>query len=299
MTDRSSLEARSFLFVPAGSERFVAKAATRGADVIVLDLEDGVAPAAKAEARASLVRSVPMLRGFGAVVYVRVNNETELLGSDVEAALSAGAQGIVMPKVDAPEQLIQLNQKMAGCGADRAIGIVGLVESPVGIGRLSEIARSTPQLRGLCFGSEDFATAMGVEPSPDSLSWPAHALAIAAVAAGVQPLGLVGSVANFTDIAAYRELVTQSRRIGMRGATCIHPAQVAVLNQVFSASDLQIAEAEMLLALFEAAVREGKGAIAVNGRMVDEPVAKRARLLLQRENARQVSGWLNSRSNVR
>jgi citrate lyase subunit beta/citryl-CoA lyase len=296
MQETTSFEPRSLLFVPADSERFITKAANRHADVLVLDLEDGVASTSKIDARNSLTRSVPMLRALGAVIYVRVNNEIDLLDGDVSVALSCGVNGIVMPKVDAPEQLVALSQKMASLASSSSIGIVGLVESPAGICRISEIARSTPRLRGLCLGSEDFAAAMEVEPCVDSLSWPAHALAIAAVAAGVQPMGLVGSVGNFSDLVAYRELVAQSRRLGMRGASCIHPSQVDVLNQVFGASEFEISEAKKLLALFDSAAREGRGAIALNGRMVDEPVAQRARRMLQREHLRRATGSIGSRS---
>ena len=286
MKPGTCIEPRSMLFVPADAERFMAKATTRGADVIVLDLEDGVAPSSKDAARIALSTTAPMLRSFGAVVYVRVNNEPGVLQRDLESLVSLDVQGIVMPKVDAPEQLSWLEQWASACNLSAAVGFVGLIESPVGVCAAPEIARSATRLRGLCFGSEDFSAAMGVDPAPESLAWPANAVAVAAVAAGVQPLGLVGSVANFTDISSYRELVVRSKRMGMRGATCIHPAQVKVLNEVFDASDADVERSEALLSAFDEAVRAGKGAISVNGRMVDEPVAQRARLLLERHRAR-------------
>jgi len=277
-------EPRSLLFIPADAERYVAKAAARGADAIVLDLEDGVAPTAKSAARASLARSVPRLHADGALVYVRVNHVPHALESDLQAAVAAGADAIVLPKVEDPGQLQELDRVLADLGS--AATVIGLVETPLGICRAIEIAHASPRLRALCLGSEDFAASMGVEPSPESLEWPAHALAVAAVAAGVQPLGLAGSVGNFSNLEAYRDLVARSRRLGLRGSVCIHPAQVHVLNELFGASEAEVRAAERLVAAFDIAVKEGRGAIAVDGRMVDEPVAQRARVVLQRHAAR-------------
>ena len=287
MSFRPLFEPRSILFVPADAQAFIAKAAMRGADAIVLDLEDGVAPSAKQEARAMLVGALRQLKQCDATVYVRINHVTSLLRDDLLAAVAAGADGIVVPKVDTPEQLAQIDALLrhaeaAAPAAALAMGILGLVESPLGIVHAAAIAKASPRLVALCFGSEDLAAAMGVEPSPESLSWPAQAMAIAAMAAGLVPLGLPGSVANFTDLTAYRATVQHARRLGMRGATCIHPAQIPILNDVFGASEQEALEAERVVAVFDAALRAGKGAVALDGRMVDEPVANRARTLLRR-----------------
>ena len=291
MNCQTSWEPCSLLFVPADAKRFIAKAGLRGADIVVLDLEDGVAPLSKSAARAELAATTAQLHHVGAAVYVRVNNVLDLLGEDVRAAVSSGADGIVMPKVEQPQQLSQLDDLIshAELVAGRLAGsvrVIALIETPLGVCRAFDIAQSSSRLTALCFGSEDFATAMGVDPSPEALAWPAHAVAVAAVAAGLQPLGIAGSVANFSDIDAYRELIVQSRRLGMRGATCIHPAQVEVLNQVFGGTDGEVAAAERLIAAFEAGLREGQGAIALDGQMIDEPVANRAKIFLSRRKSR-------------
>ena len=291
MNCQTSWEPCSLLFVPADAKRFIAKAGLRGADIVVLDLEDGVAPLSKSAARAELAATTAQLHNVGAAVYVRVNNVLDLLGEDVRAAVSSGADGIVMPKVEQPQQLSQLDDLIshAELVAGRLAGsvrVIALIETPLGVCRAFDIAQSSSRLTALCFGSEDFATAMGVDPSPEALAWPAHAVAVAAVAAGLQPLGIAGSVANFSDIDAYRELIVQSKRLGMRGATCIHPAQVEVLNQVFGGTDGEVAAAERLIAAFEAGLREGKGAIALDGQMIDEPVANRAKTFLSRRKSR-------------
>ena len=284
-------DARSLLFIPADAERFIARGAERGADVVILDLEDGVAPASKAAARAALPAAVKTLRQGGATVYVRVNNEPPLLAGDIAAVVASGADGIVMPKVEAPEQLTQLDaqvllhEQRSGRVAN-VLRFIVLIETPLGVCRALEIARASPRLVGLCFGSEDFSTAMGIAPLVEAMTGPAQAVAIAAAAAGVQPLGLPGTVGDFSDPQVYRALAVAAGRIGMRGAVCIHPAQVQVLNDVFGGTDAEAAAAERLVAAFDAGIAQGKGAIALDGKMIDVPIATRARQFLQRRAAR-------------
>ena len=289
--DQTNFDARSLLFIPADAERFIAKGAERGADVIILDLEDSVAPASKPKARAALPAAVKQLHAGGATVFVRVNNEPELLAGDVAAAVASGADGIVMPKVESPQALEQLDADLAReehfAGRPQlVVRLIVLIESPQGVVQAGPIARASQRLVGMCLGSEDFATAMGIDPLGEGLSWPAHSVAIAAVAAGVLPLGLPGSVGDFSDPQAYQALAARAKRMGMRGAVCIHPAQVPVLNDVFGGTDAEAAAAERLLAAFDAGIAQGKGAIALDGKMIDVPIANRARLFLQRRNAR-------------
>ena len=290
MKTASEFNARSLLFIPADAERFIAKAAERGADVIVLDLEDGVAPSSKLKARAALQGAVQHLHQSGVMVYVRVNHEAALLADDVAASVASGADGIVMPKVEAPEQLVQLASDMqreelkAGRAAN-SMGLVVLIETPQGVCRAPEIARASSRINCMGFGAEDFSTSMGIDPLVEGMSYPAQAVVIAAVAAGVHPIGLPGSIGDFTDLDAFRALTVHARRIGVRGSACIHPAQVRVLNDVFGGTDAEAAAATRLLAAFDAAVAQGKGAIALDGRMIDEPIANRARLLLKRRHA--------------
>lgn len=296
MPAQPEFHARSLLFIPADSDRFLAKAANRGADLIVLDLEDGVAPSAKTDARNALAAAVGLLRSQGVTVYVRVNNEATLLASDVQAAVAAGATGILLPKVEAASQLAQLDalvDALHQADTSSPVRFVGLVETPLGLLATPQISKASPRLVALCFGVEDFSTAMEIEPVPDSMLWPAQAMAVAASAAGLVPIGLPGSVADFTDLAAYRSLVMRARSIGMRGAPCIHPAQVEILNEVFGGTADEIAAARRVLAVFDAAVREGRGAIALDGRMIDAPVANRARAFLHRHDARRAWAQAN------
>lgn len=284
----------SLLFVPADTERFLAKAGQRGADALILDLEDAVARPAKARARANLATFTPRLQASAGVpVYVRVNNEPDLLAGDLEAAIASGCDGLLMPKVDTPAQVLRLDADMRQAEGrygrrPGSIPVVALVESPLGICNVVAIAQSSKRLSALLFGVEDFGAAMGIESRPEGMTGPAQAMAIAAAAAGLQPLGLPGSVADFSNLENYRALAQLARRIGMRGSVCIHPAQVPVLNEVFGGSGEEAAAARRLLEVFDASVAAGHGAVAHEGRMVDEPIAERARRFLRRHDALQV-----------
>ena len=275
------------LCVPADTPRFFMKAADRGADLIVLDLEDGVAFAAKATARAALAEAVPALVARGATIYIRVNNVPELLDEDLQRAVQSGAAGVVVPKLESAAEVVALDQALAReeLSASRRSGevhVIGLVETPLGVCRALEIAQASKRFVSLGLGSEDFATAMGMEPTAQSLSGPAQLVAIAAVAAGLHPIGLPGPVGNFTDTRAYREVVQRARALGIRGAICIHPTQVGVLNEVMSGTKEELATAARIVAAFDAALAQGRGSIAVDGHMIDAPIAQRSRMLLAR-----------------
>lgn len=284
------IEPCSMLFVPADSERFLAKAGQRGADALILDLEDAVARPAKAAARANLASFTQRLRKAGVPLHIRVNNEPTLLQDDLDAAVAAGPDGLLMPKVDTPAQMLQLDADLQRLEqkhqrAPGSIRVLALIESPLGLCNALAIAQSSRRLSGLLFGTEDFGAALGIESRPEGMTGPAQAMAIAAAAAGLQPMGLPGSVAEFSDAQAYRALAVQARRIGMRGAICIHPAQVPIINEVFGGSDEEAAAARRLLEVFDASVAAGKGAVAHEGRMIDEPIAVRARRFLARHDA--------------
>jgi citrate lyase subunit beta/citryl-CoA lyase len=163
--------------------------------------------------------------------------------------------------------------------------VIALLESPLAICNALAIAQSSRRLCGLLFGTEDFGAASGIESAPEGMAMPAQLMALAAAAAGLQPLGLPGTVAEFTDLDAYRAVAMKARRIGMRGSICIHPAQVPVINEVFGGTAEEADRARRLLAVFDASVAAGRGAVAHEGRMIDEPIAIRARRFLQRYDA--------------
>jgi citrate lyase subunit beta/citryl-CoA lyase len=278
---------RSLLYVPASAEKFVAKAHERGADAVILDLEDGVAPDAKDAARAGLPGSVASVRRNGADVVVRINRPLRLAALDIAAAVAAGADGLVCTKMMGADHVRLLSELTAESEAEagRATGSVRfivLVEDAAALAHAQAIAAADPRVVALGIGGEDLATDLGAEPTPDALDLPKRMGVVAARAAGVLPLGFIGTVAGLKDLDGYRAMLRRSRAIGFACASCVHPSQVAIINEEYGARPEDVARAQRLVAAFEAALAEGKGAVAFEGDMIDKPIVDRARRLIAR-----------------
>jgi citrate lyase subunit beta/citryl-CoA lyase len=285
-TGERPLRIRSLLYVPVSSERFLAKAHERGADAIILDLEDGVAPAEKDAARARLPQAVTMAGRGGAVIFVRINSEAERIRLDAEAACRAGAAGLFVAKAREPPALAALGEFLDGI--ERAIGrapmlLVPMIEDPGAVLDARAIAGATPRVFGLATGGEDLATALGAEPTPEVLRIPKLLVHLAAKAARARSFGLLRTVADYNDHAGIEKSAREARTFGFDGASCVHPAVVPILNRAFSPSPEELEHARALIAAFDAAKASGRGAFAFEGRMVDEPVVERARALLRAE----------------
>jgi len=276
---------RSLLYVPASSERFIARAHERGADAIILDLEDAVAPAEKPSARARLASSVPSVAQRGALVFVRINSGPELFPLDAEAACRAGAFGLFVSKARDPQKLQELAALLEGielAAVRPAMVLIPMLEDPGAVLDARNIARSTPRVFGLVTGGEDLATSLDAEPTPEVLRLPKLLVHLAAKAAGVRSFGLMRTVADYGDQEGIEKSAQEARAFGFDGATCVHPAVVPILNRVFSPSAEALDHARRLIAAAEQAEARGEGAFAFEGRMVDEPVVRRARALLSR-----------------
>lgn len=269
---------RSALFVPLADERFLAKAHERGADALLLDLEDSVPPAHKITARARLPEAARRLAALGATVMVRVNSAPELVAEDLKAAAQSPVAAIFLPKVENAEHVVAAEYLLA----DSKARLVALLESPGAILGAAEISRAGTRLAGLAFGSEDYCGVLGIASNKAALDWPAQMLATAARARGLAAFGVPGPVSEIEDVEAFTRLLEKAKAMGFTGCTCIHPKQVVAANRVYSPSAEEIAQAKEVIAAFEAAVREGRGAFALHGRMIDAPVVGQARAVLAR-----------------
>jgi citrate lyase subunit beta/citryl-CoA lyase len=268
---------RSLLYVPADSERFISKAHERGADAIILDLEDSVASDRKEAARAALGASVATVRQGGAKVFVRIN-AGEVQQADAVAACRAGADGLVVPKVQQPGELVALVALLEPIEAKMnrpALQFIALIEDPGAVLNAAAIA-SAPRLLGLATGGEDLALALGALPTPAVLHLPKLLVHYAAKARGLLSLGLLRSVADYSDLDAIRVAVREAREHGFDGATCVHPSIVPLLNAGFSPSAEELDWARRVIALAE----QEAGAFALDGTMIDAPVIARARRML-------------------
>jgi citrate lyase subunit beta / citryl-CoA lyase len=281
---------RSLLYVPASSDRFIAKAHERGADAIILDLEDAVAPSKKDRARARLPAAVASVGQGGAAVFVRINDEPELMQRDAEAAARAGAFGLFVPKVREPPVLHELARALDRVERELSrpqMVLVPMIEDAGAVLDARQIAAAVPRVFALITGGEDLATALDAEPTPEVLRLPKLMVHLAAKATGVFSFGLLRTVADYADLAAVEKSAREARAFGFDGASCVHPSVVPILNSAFSPSEQELDHARRLIAAAEKATADGQGAFAFEGRMVDEPVVKRARALLARAPRRR------------
>ena len=278
---------RSLLYVPANNPRFVSKAGERGADAVVLDLEDSVPPAEKDEARRQCGEAIERLADAPCDVVVRINGPLRLAVRDLEAVIRPGLTAIFVPKVGTAGGLAALcdvvSELEAEVGIDAGeIGLVPMIETPGSLLDAREIAAASPRNVAMILGSEDMATEAGFEPSAETLLHPKLQVAFAAKAAGLLALGLLDSVAAISELERTRQIAARSARFGFDGATCVHPAIVGILNAAFSPSPEQIDLARRTIDAMEAAWAEGKGAARLDGRMIDMPMLTRARALLEK-----------------
>lgn len=278
---------RSLLFVPATAEKFVAKAHTRGADVIILDLEDSIPAGEKDTARAALAAGAKSVGQAGAAVCVRINRALEMSIPDIAAAVMPEVTVLMLPKLMGPEHVKLLSEVVAAREAALGLAIghtrfIGVVETPQALPALPAIAGADPLMAALGVGIEDLCTELESVPGADAIYVFGMQVIAAARGAGILPMGSVGAFADFSDLDAYRASLRRSRRLGFGCASCIHPSQVAIVNEEYGPSPAELDRARRLIAAFEAALAEGQGAVAFEGAMIDLPVVDRARKVLAR-----------------
>jgi citrate lyase subunit beta/citryl-CoA lyase len=272
-------EPRSWLFVPADSERKITKALDSEADAIIFDLEDSVAPPMKPVGR-DLLRNL-LKRSGGPQWWVRVNPlGSEFHKDDLELLGIADIQGIVLPKAESGEDVRQLSHRTGNIPVHAIV-----TETAASLFGLLSYRDPALPLAAMSWGAEDLSAALGASSKYDSdgdLSFTyrlARSLCLAgAVAAGAQPVD--GVFADFTDEKGLKAEAEAARREGFTGKLAIHPAQVSVINAAFTPSGEDLRHAEEVVAAFEA--QPGAGVLSVGGKMVDRPHLVQARRVLER-----------------
>ena len=288
----SSMVWRSALILPVNVRRFVERAYTRGADAIVLDLEDSVPPAEKAAAREQVQEAIEQAGRGGADVLVRINKPFELAVRDLDAAIWPGLTGISFPKAESPIELQILDRLIAEREMGRGMPVGGVevtpaVESALGVQHMAAIACASPRIVTLHLGPEDFTRDIGVEPTPEGgdQAYAKGMVVIAARLAGVQPLGLTSTLADYADLDGLLRSAIGARRNGFKGASCIHPAQVSILNQGYSPEPAEVEHARRVIDVYAEAEAAGRASVALDGKMIDIPIVERARTTLARAEA--------------
>lgn len=275
---------RSLLFVPATSDRKIDRAFSSGADGVIVDLEDAVAASQKQVARDALAGIFTSARA--APAYVRINAvSTPHCLRDLEAVPLSAVTGIVVPKVESADELVTVDWVLSQLEAERGlppggVGLLALIETARGLSRVNVIAASTPRLRRLAFGAVDFAGDLMTAVEEEAMTSHARfALACASRAASLERPMDAPQLAVHDD-ERLRAAALRAQAQGFGGKLCIHPAQIAIVHEVFSPTAAEIERAARIVAAFDEAEADGRAALTVDGEMVDYPVVVRARRVL-------------------
>jgi citrate lyase subunit beta/citryl-CoA lyase len=278
---------RSWMFVPGHIVKMAQKASLLATDAIMLDIEDGVLPAFKAQAREVIAQEVPKMADTGQVRFVRVNSaQQNEFRFDLDAVVGLPIAGLVLPKVESRAEILQAVTALEAIERERRVEsplkLVAAIESARGALAATEIAAASPRLVALMLGAEDFARDLGLPAQrvaeAHELLYTRSSLVMAATAARVQSIDQVWP--NLADADGLRRDADQARRLGFTGKSIIHPSQVDPVNAAFSPSDADIDFARRVIAAFDEAEVRGLGAVAFGGQLLDKPIVDRARAVL-------------------
>lgn len=261
---------RSVLYVPADKPRAIAKARTLPVDAVILDLEDGVAPEKKAEAREAL--RAALAEPFACDVAVRVNTlSSEWATEDILAAIAARADAILVPKVEGPGTLQIVADALAQTDAPEAIEIWAMIETPKALLHLSAIAglATSVPLTTFVIGINDLAVASRVAIVDGRASYVPWFMQIVAAARAYEIDVIDGPCNDFGGVAKLEAECLQARLLGMDGKSLIHPDQVPTANRVFAPTDAECADARTIVAAFARPENQNKAVIGLDGRMVE------------------------------
>ena len=286
MSKRELAAVRSFLFTPANHPRRVEKVFQVGADAVILDLEDAVAVAEKVKAREDVVAAFTGANG-GCLHYVRINSvDTVFWQDDLTATVGPWLDGIVLPKVESGETLLQVEAVIAE--AERAAGLtVGsldllpIIETARGVESAAEIATAGSRIRRFAFGGGDYPLDLDYEWSADEevLSYARARLSHAARLGDLLP-PIDTVVLQIKDDQRFEASARRGRKFGFGGKLCIHPSQVPLTHLVFTPSPEEVAHAEAVVAAFEAAEASGSASIQLDGYFIDYPIVYKSQRIL-------------------
>ena len=277
---------RSLVFVPGNRANMLERAKEFPADIIMVDLEDSVPPEEKVNARNLAVEWVPKLRALGHRVMVRVNClDTGLTRDELTAVVNPDLAGISLGKVEFPQDVRDVASLLTSL--ERSVGIepgqvkiIPWIENARALVGAYQIATASDRIVGIAFGGEDYTDDMGLERTDtgEEIYFPRATVAVAARAARVASLD--SPYVLFRNSDGLRADAGQARKLGFTGKFAIHPAQIDIINELFSPSDEELAYAQKVVDAWNEAEAQGRGSADLDGRMIDVPVIKRAQNLL-------------------
>ena len=277
---------RSVLYMPGSKSRALEKAEGLPADALILDLEDAVAPEEKPAARELVCDAVEARRFDPREVIIRINGlDTEWGEADLTAAAAAGPDAILVPKIDTADEIVDIADRMNAAGAPEDTAIWAMMETPLGMLNAADIAAAHPRLACFVMGTNDLVK--DLHASHTEMRLPLiTGLGLCLLAARAHGLASIDGVYNaFKDDDGLRAACQQGKELGFDGKTLIHPAQLAVTNEVFAPSADDIELAQSYVDAFEAAKAKGEGVAVVNGRIVENLHVDNARRLLAEADA--------------
>ncbi len=282
---------RSLLFVPGNNRRMTEKALGTGADGVILDLEDAVPDAAKVEARETVRKALADIGDVQTAAFVRINDwSTPYWEADVKAVVGKNLQGIVLPKsesiraISSVERLLRQREKVTALSTG-SVRLFLSIESAQGLLKLPELVGFSERIAGVIFGAEDFCLDTGISRIPDGneLLYPRSYLAICTRAYGCGAIDTIYPDLNDPD--GLRRECERAKQLGFSGKLAIHPKQIDTIHAAFSPSEQEVSEALKILEVFKEAQANGQGVALLGGKMIDRPVAERARRIINRTEA--------------
>ena len=275
---------RSCLYMPGANPRALEKAKTLAADTLILDLEDAVAPDAKAEARDTVCGAVKA-GGYGKrEVVIRINGlDTEWGMDDLKAAVAAGPDAILAPKVIDGGDIDHLDDALSRAGAPEDLGLWVMIEMPKAILNIKDIAEAAGRTRLTAFvmGTNDIAKELRAVNDPSRLAFQTFFGLTLAAARAYDILAIDGVYNDISNAEGLENEVRQGRLLGFDGKTLIHPSQISITNEVFAPAEADVAQAHDVIAAFADPANAGKGVLKVNGKMTELPPLEEARRIVE------------------
>ena len=281
---------RSLLFVPGNRSDMLEKASTADTDILVPDMEDSVPDNEKSNARSLISEKLETLSGKNQSIVPRVNAlDTGLTFDDIHAVVNSKTYGISVGKIESSWDIKEVSKILSQIESEKSVElgspkIIAWIESASAIVNVSSIASASDRMLGIAFGGEDFTNDMGIQRSETGIEilYPRSVVAVAAKAAGITAIDT--PYVNFRDNDGLEQEIKSVLPLGFKAKFAIHPGQLQSINNLFSPSEEAIEYAKKVIEVFEEAERNGSGATSLDGKMIDVPVVKRARNLLELAN---------------
>jgi citrate lyase subunit beta / citryl-CoA lyase len=283
---RRTRKRRSMLYIPGNNPAMVQQGGVYGADCVLLDLEDSISPAEKDSARILLKHAIPAVSYYGAEVAVRVNHLGTPFGmEDLREIVPIQPDALRLPKIESAKevllvlQLIEEIEDLYNLPHDK-LTVEAMIETAVGVENALEIANSSPRVTAIAIGGQDLAADMGITlgSGVSSLDYASQRIVMAAKAAHIDVMDTV--FVDVDDEEGLRAAAQHAKQLGFTGKAAINPRQIDIINEVFTPTEMEIADAIDIVAAYKRHIAAGVGVFAINGKMVDAPVVTRAQRVL-------------------